>query len=107
MAPTYFFDVSDILSYVRTESSISGIQRVSLALIKRMVKQSGPEKIMISFWTLDSRYASFMSGRYAGFRYGSAQPSIFWTKRAPYGSNGAHSYAVPTKANKIPPIFID
>lgn len=58
MAPTYFFDVSDILSYVRTESSISGIQRVSLSLIKRMVKQSGPEKIMISFWTLDSRYVA-------------------------------------------------
>ena len=56
MAPTYFFDVSDILSYVRTESSISGIQRVSLALIKRIAEQTDLENIMISFWTLDNRY---------------------------------------------------
>ncbi|UOA16526.1 glycosyltransferase family 4 protein [Sulfitobacter dubius] len=56
MAPTYFFDVSDILSYVRTESSISGIQRVSLALIKRIAEQAGPENIMISFWTPDNHY---------------------------------------------------
>lgn len=56
VAPTYFFDVSDILSYVRTESSISGIQRVSLELIKRFSAQSGPANVMISFWTLDDRY---------------------------------------------------
>lgn len=58
VAPTYFFDVSDILSYVRTESSISGIQRVSLALIKRIAEQAGPENIMISFWTVDNRYVA-------------------------------------------------
>ncbi|PHQ63524.1 MAG: glycosyl transferase family 1 [Sphingobium sp.] len=58
VAPTYFFDVSDILSYVRTESSISGIQRVSLELIKRISAQPGAANVMISFWTLDDRYVA-------------------------------------------------
>ena len=39
----YFFDVTDIMRYIETETTISGIQRVSLEVIKRMVTQYGAE----------------------------------------------------------------
>lgn len=59
MTQTYFFDVSDIMAYVRTETSISGIQRVSLAVITRMVERFGPERVKIAFWSEQGRYEAF------------------------------------------------
>ena len=46
----YFFDVTDIMRYVETETTISGIQRVSLEVIKRMVAQHGTDRVKISTW---------------------------------------------------------
>ena len=59
MGRTFFFDVSDIMAYVRTESSISGIQRVSLSVIARMVDRFGPERVKIAFWSEAGRYECF------------------------------------------------
>lgn len=59
MGRTFFFDVSDIMAYVRTESSISGIQRVSLSVIARMVDRFGPERVKIAFWSEEGRYDCF------------------------------------------------
>lgn len=58
VSKTYFFDVSDIMAYVRTENSISGIQRVSLAVIRRMVERFGPERVQIAFWSEQNTYVS-------------------------------------------------
>ena len=59
MTKTYFFDVSDIMAYVRTETSISGIQRVSLAVITGMVERFGPDRVKVAFWSEDNRYDCF------------------------------------------------
>lgn len=56
MTNTFFFDVSDIRTYVRTESTVSGIQRVSLSVIDRMVDRFGPERVKIAFWSGKGRY---------------------------------------------------
>jgi glycosyltransferase involved in cell wall biosynthesis len=58
VSKTYFFDVSDIMAYVRTENSISGIQRVSLAVIGRMVERFGPERVQIAFWSEENTYVA-------------------------------------------------
>ncbi|MEM1363574.1 MAG: glycosyltransferase family 1 protein [Pseudomonadota bacterium] len=46
----YFFDVTDIVLYVRGETTISGIQRVALQVIKAMLKEHGPDRVMLSMW---------------------------------------------------------
>jgi glycosyltransferase involved in cell wall biosynthesis len=56
---TFFFDVSDIMAYVRTETSISGIQRVSLSVIDRMVERFGADRVKIAFWSEAGRYECF------------------------------------------------
>ncbi len=56
MTQTYFFDVTDIMDYVRTETSVSGIQRVSLAVITRMIARFGSERVKIAFWSEKGRY---------------------------------------------------
>lgn len=56
MSKTYFFDVSDILAYVRTETSVSGIQRVSLAVITRMVERYGAARVKIAYWSDEGDY---------------------------------------------------
>ncbi|MEL6735497.1 MAG: glycosyltransferase family 1 protein, partial [Pseudomonadota bacterium] len=47
---TYFFDVSDIVQYIETETSISGIQRVSLEVIRQMLLRYGPERVKMATW---------------------------------------------------------
>lgn len=56
MTNTYFFDVTDILSYLRTQVSVSGIQRVSLAVITRMVERYGADRVKISYWSEEGAY---------------------------------------------------
>lgn len=46
----YFFDVTDIVLYIEKETSISGIQRVSFEVIKRMVIKHGYERVYVSYW---------------------------------------------------------
>lgn len=50
-----FFDVTDIVQYVKKETSISGIQRVSFEVIKRAVQQLGPDVVKLSYWDRTQR----------------------------------------------------
>lgn len=66
----YFFDVTDIMRYVKTETSISGIQRVSLEIIRRMLAQYGPDRVRLCYWdkrgrryyARDARFLAGMAG---------------------------------------------
>ena len=46
----YFFDVTDVARYIEKETTISGIQRVSLEVIRRMVQRHGAERVKITLW---------------------------------------------------------
>lgn len=46
----YYFDMTDILLYVEKETTVSGIQRVSFEVIRRMVKRLGAENVRLSYW---------------------------------------------------------
>ncbi|MEP5729326.1 MAG: glycosyltransferase family 1 protein [Sulfitobacter sp.] len=59
---THFFDVTDIVLYVEKETSVSGIQRVSFEVIKRMVDRHGTDAVKISYWDRGKRdYVSIPS----------------------------------------------
>ena len=59
---THFFDVTDIVLYVEKETSVSGIQRVSFEVIKRMVDRHGPQAVKLSYWDRAKRsYVSIPS----------------------------------------------
>jgi glycosyltransferase involved in cell wall biosynthesis len=47
---TTFFDVTDIIRYVKTETSISGIQRVTLEIIRRMLDRDGANRVRLCHW---------------------------------------------------------
>tara|TARA_R100000935_G_scaffold34212_1_gene54829 strand:- start:297 stop:1730 length:1434 start_codon:yes stop_codon:yes gene_type:complete len=51
----YYFDMTDILIYVEKETSVSGIQRVSFEVIRRMVARLGVENVRLSYWDRGSR----------------------------------------------------
>jgi len=58
----HFFDVTDIVLYVEKETSVSGIQRVSFEVIKRMVDRHGTEAVRLSYWDRGARsYVSIPS----------------------------------------------
>ncbi|MCX7561849.1 glycosyltransferase family 1 protein [Sulfitobacter sp. F26204] len=60
---THFFDVTDIVLYVEKETSVSGIQRVSFEVIKRMVDRHGTDHVRLSYWDRARRdYVSIPSG---------------------------------------------
>ena len=44
-----FFDISDIVTYIRHHSSISGIQRATVMIIAEAVRVQGPENVYLSF----------------------------------------------------------
>lgn len=52
---TQFFDLTDIVLYVEKETSVSGIQRVSFEVIKRMVDRHGTDAIKLSYWDRGKR----------------------------------------------------
>ena len=59
---THFFDVTDIVLYVEKETSVSGIQRVSFEVIKRMVDRHGTKAVRLSYWERGRReYVSIPS----------------------------------------------
>ena len=59
---THFFDVTDIVLYVEKETSVSGIQRVSFEVIKRMVARHGTDAVKLSYWDRGKRsYVSIPS----------------------------------------------
>ncbi len=47
---TFFFDVTDVARYIEKETTISGIQRVSLEVIRRMLQRYGPERVKLALW---------------------------------------------------------
>lgn len=64
---THFFDVTDIVLYVEKETSVSGIQRVSFEVIKRMVDRHGTDAVRLSYWDRGRRdYVSMPSDFIAG-----------------------------------------
>jgi glycosyltransferase involved in cell wall biosynthesis len=48
--PKFFFDVTDIARYVKSETTVSGIQRVALEVIRRMVAKYGTDNVKLSYW---------------------------------------------------------
>ena len=59
---THFFDVTDIVLYVEKETSVSGIQRVSFEVIKRMVERHGKDMVRLAYWDRAKRdYVSIPS----------------------------------------------
>lgn len=59
---THFFDVTDIVLYVEKETSVSGIQRVSFEVIKRMIDRHGTQAVKLSYWDRAKRdYVSIPS----------------------------------------------
>lgn len=57
MTARYFFDVTDIKLYLRTHTTLSGIQRVSLEVIRECVRQVGAEQVQLCMW--DARRKSY------------------------------------------------
>jgi glycosyltransferase involved in cell wall biosynthesis len=51
----YFFDVTDIKIYLRAHSTLSGIQRVSLEIIKECVEREGPDQVRLCVWEIDKQ----------------------------------------------------
>lgn len=47
---TYYFDVTDIVLYIKNETTISGIQRVALEVIKRAIETLGSQRVKVSMW---------------------------------------------------------
>jgi glycosyltransferase involved in cell wall biosynthesis len=44
-----FFDISDIVTYIRHHSSISGIQRATVMIIAEALRRQGPDQVFLSF----------------------------------------------------------
>ena len=61
---TYFFDVTDIVLYVEKETTVSGIQRVSLGVIKRAVAKLGADRVKISMWDKNTRKYVVMDAQF-------------------------------------------
>lgn len=55
---TYYFDVTDIMQYVQTETTISGIQRVSFEVISRMSERHGAEQVKIAYMSVEGTYVA-------------------------------------------------
>ena len=59
----HFFDVTDIMFYVERHTTISGIQRVSFEVIKRMIERHGVQTVRLSYWDRKRReYLSVEAG---------------------------------------------
>lgn len=51
----YFFDVTDIKVYLKVHSTLSGIQRVSLEIIKECVEREGADQVRLCIWDLEKK----------------------------------------------------
>ena len=60
----FFFDVTDIVRYIESETTISGIQRVSLEVIKRMIVIHGADNVMISTWDMSQNQYVAMDAQF-------------------------------------------
>ncbi|MEI4263451.1 glycosyltransferase family 4 protein [Roseovarius sp. D0-M9] len=55
----HFFDVTDIMFYVERHTTVTGIQRVSFEVIKRMIERHGLQAVRLSYW--DRRRREYLS----------------------------------------------
>lgn len=46
----HFFDVTDIMLYIEKYTTVTGIQRVSFEVIKRMIERHGAQAVRLSYW---------------------------------------------------------
>jgi len=53
----YFFDVTDIKLYLKTHTTVSGIQRVSIEVIRECVRRLGADQVFLCVW--DGRRKSY------------------------------------------------
>lgn len=86
----YFFDVTDIKLYLKTHSTLSGIQRVSLEVIRQCVQRVGADQVRLCLW--DARQKQYLSLR-ADFMAGMDVLDVDVLSAAFYGRA-----ARPTKA---------
>lgn len=56
---TYYFDVTDIFIYLETETTVSGIQRVSFEVITRAIDMLGVDKVWLTYW--DARKGEYFA----------------------------------------------
>ncbi|MFG6562218.1 glycosyltransferase family 4 protein [Sulfitobacter sp. 1A15299] len=88
----YYFDVTDILLYIEKETTVSGIQRVSFEVIRRMVARLGADNVRLSYWDRRRRaYVSVESSFISGMEEFSADDlgEVFFGKRARRQSDAA------------------
>ncbi len=58
----HFFDVTDIMLYIEKHTTVTGIQRVSFEIIKRMIERHGTQAVRLSYWDRARReYVSIAS----------------------------------------------
>src|ERR1700704_1761040 len=70
MMPYYYFDISDVLSYVQFNETLTGSQRVSLRIIGHLVDAHGPDRVRLIGYHPILRQpvridSSFLSGSYS------------------------------------------
>ena len=46
----HFFDITDIMLYIEKYTTVTGIQRVSFEVIKRMIERHGTQAVRLSYW---------------------------------------------------------
>jgi glycosyltransferase involved in cell wall biosynthesis len=88
--PRYFFDVTDIKQYLKTHTTISGIQRVSLEVIKQTVQREGPDQVHLCLWDGRKRSYTALSSDFltgmAGFDVDLLSAVLFDRPARPAGS---------------------
>ena len=57
----YFFDVTDIKLYLKTHTTLSGIQRVSLEVIRETVQRVGADQVRLCLWE-GKQYTALSAG---------------------------------------------
>lgn len=91
----YFFDVTDIKLYLKTHTTVSGIQRVSLEVIRQCVENAGADQVLLCLWDARQKVYTALS---ADFMVGMDGIDVDLLSSVFYGRN-----ARPTKAT--PPLL--
>lgn len=70
-APRIYFDISELLQFAQNSSTLSGIQRVTVLLISRIISRHGPGAIrLVAYLPKTRRIAYFSADYFAGaFEY--------------------------------------
>lgn len=65
----YYFDITDVLEYARHNTTLSGIQRVSLRIIGYLVEKYGPDRIQLIVYHPTHRVVVTADARFFTSRY--------------------------------------